>query len=274
MNRLSTVAGRIVLITGAARGMGLLYARFAVEEGARSVVLWDADAATLTQVATELGPTAVPMHVDLSDASAIADGAKRVLADVGTPDILINNAGIVRGKLFVDHDPAADIGPTIAVNLLAPMYLTQALLPAMLEAPEGRRIMNIASAAGLVSNPRMSVYASSKWGVVGWSDSLRLELASTGIAVTTVCPSYVATGMFEGARGPRWTPILKPEYIASRAWAAMKKGTPMLMLPRMVRVSKLVRGLLPTRAWDLVGGTWFRVYSSMDHFTGREPAAR
>jgi short-subunit dehydrogenase len=142
----------------------------------------------------------------------------------------------------------------------------------MLARPQQRRIMNIASAAGLVANPRMSVYASSKWGIVGWSDSLRLELAGSGIAVTTVCPSYVATGMFEGARGPRWTPVLAPERITAVAWSGMKKGTPFVVMPRMVGVSKVFRGILPTRAWDLIGGRWFRIYKSMDTFVGRKAA--
>ncbi|RQP11393.1 MAG: SDR family NAD(P)-dependent oxidoreductase [Microbacteriaceae bacterium] len=265
--RLRDVHDKVVLITGAARGMGLLYARYALDEGARVVLGWDADRAALDEAAAELGERFEPVAVDLTDTDAVEAAAAAALAAHGAPDILINNAGIVRGKLFAEHT-RADIDLTIDVNLTAPMHLTRALLPAMLEAPEGRRIMNIASAAGLLANPRMSVYASSKWGLIGWSDSLRLELERTGIAVTTVCPSYVATGMFEGARGPLLTPVLAPERIASRAWAAMKKAKPFLLMPAMVHVSKAARGVLPPRAWDAVGRA-FRVYTSMDEFTGR-----
>jgi NAD(P)-dependent dehydrogenase (short-subunit alcohol dehydrogenase family) len=269
--RLRDVRDKVVLITGAARGMGLLYARYALEEGARAVLGWDADEPALRATAAELGERFIPTVVDLTDTDAIDAAAQAALAAHGAPDILINNAGIVRGKLFVEHT-RADIDATIDVNLLAPMHLTRAVLPAMLEAPDGRRIMNIASAAGLLANPRMSVYASSKWGLIGWSDSLRLELEAPGIGVTTVCPSYVATGMFAGARGPRFTPVLSPERIASAAWKAMKRAKPFLLMPAMVHVSKLGRGLLPPRAWDAVGGRWFRVYSSMDEFTGRGDA--
>ena len=89
------------------------------------------------------------------------------------------------------------LGKTVgAINALAPMHITREFLPAMLAAGRDCRIVNIASAAGLVSNPRMSVYSASKWAVVGWSDSLRLELRGTPVRVTTVCPSYVTTGMF------------------------------------------------------------------------------
>ncbi|AYF98653.1 SDR family NAD(P)-dependent oxidoreductase [Protaetiibacter intestinalis] len=266
--RIRDVNGKVVLVTGAARGMGLLYCRYALAEGARAVIGWDADAAALAEASAELGERFVPVPLDITDTDAVERAAAAVLAEHGAPDVLINNAGIVRGKLFVDHT-RADIDATMHVNLTAPLHTTRAFLPAMLEAPEGRRIVNIASAAGLLANPRMSVYASSKWGLVGWSDSLRLELAPVGIGVTTVCPSYVATGMFEGARGPRWTPILDPERIASAAWRAMKSAKPFLLMPAMVHVSKVGRGLLPPRVWDLVGGRWFRVYSSMDAFTGR-----
>lgn len=264
-----SVEGSIVLITGAARGMGLLYARRAVAERAAAVVLWDVDEALLASVAADLGPTAHPYVVDVSSLEAIADAAARVLAEVGVPDLLINNAGIVRGKLFVDHEQSADIALTMAINTLAPMHLTREFLRAMIGSGREGRIVNIASAAGLVSNPRMSVYAASKWAMVGWSDSLRLELAGTPVRVTTVCPSYITTGMFAGAKGPRFTPLMAPETVVAKVWRAMLRGRPILMMPAMVHVAKVVRGLLPIRAWDVVGGSWFRIYHSMDEFTGR-----
>jgi all-trans-retinol dehydrogenase (NAD+) len=134
------------------------------------------------------------------------------------------------------------------------------------------RIVNIASAAGLLSNPKMSVYASSKWALIGWSDSLRLELKREGysqVAVTTVAPSYISTGMFEGVRGPLMTPIMKPDYVVNRVWKAMIAGKPMLMLPWSVHLSKLLKGLLPQRAFDWIAANIFHVYDSMDEFVGR-----
>jgi short-subunit dehydrogenase len=93
----------------------------------------------------------------------------------------------------------------MAVNALAPQYITHRFLPAMIKSGTPCRIVNIASAAGLIAVPRMSVYCSSKWAVIGWSDTLRLELVKAGhlhVKVTTVCPGYVSTGMFEGASPP------------------------------------------------------------------------
>ena len=271
MRTLSSLDGEIVLVTGAAMGMGRLYARLAAGEGA-TVVLWDVNAEELARAAGELGERAHPYVVDLADAADITRAAALVRAEVGDPAVVINNAGIVRGKLFAEHDHDSDIELTMRINALAPMHVTREFLPAMIASPRESRIVNIASAAGLLSNPRMSVYSSSKWAVVGWSDSLRLELGMSGspqVKVTTVCPSYITTGMFAGARGPRLTPLMKPDAVVARVWAAMKRGTPMLMLPAMVPVSKFARGILPLRAWDFLAGRVFRVYSSMDEFTGR-----
>ena len=271
MRTLSSLESEIVLVTGAAMGMGLLYAQLAAGEGA-TVVMWDVNAEELARAAGVLGERAHPYVVDLADAADITRAASVVRAEIGDPTVVINNAGIVRGKLFVDHDHDSDIELTMRINALAPMHVTREFLPAMIASPRESRIVNIASAAGLLSNPRMSVYSSSKWAVVGWSDSLRLELGMSGspqVKVTTVCPSYITTGMFAGARGPRLTPLMKPDAVVARVWRAMKRGTPMLMLPAMVPVSKFARGVLPLRAWDFLAGRVFRVYSSMDEFTGR-----
>ena len=268
-----SVEGKIVLVTGAASGMGLLYARKAVAEGAASVVVWDVDAAGLAVASAQLGATAHRYTVNVASLDEIMAAARRVITEVGIPDLLINNAGIVRGKLFAEHDQQRDIAATMAINALAPMHITREFLPEMLAKNTETRIVNIASAAGLVSNPRMSVYSGSKWAVVGWSDSLRLELRSTNIRVTTVAPSFITTGMFAGAKGPRLTPLMDPQEVVDRAWRAMKRGKPLLTLPAMVHVAKVVKGILPIRAWDFVGGRVFRIYNSMDAFTGRRPGA-
>ncbi|MEO6943935.1 MAG: SDR family oxidoreductase [Lacisediminihabitans sp.] len=268
---MQTVKGDIVLVTGAAMGMGRLYARLAVAEGA-TVVLWDINAELLAATAAELGPAAHPYVVDISNVDAIVEAAARVREDVGDPSILINNAGIVRGKLFVEHDHESDIDLTMRINAIAPMHVTREFLPAMIANPGESRIVNIASAAGLLSTPRMTVYSSAKWALVGWSDSLRLELRMSGskqVKVTTVCPSFIDTGMFAGVKPPRLTPLMNQDVVVSRVWAAMKKGKPMLMMPFMVRVSKVFRGVLPLGAWDYLAGRVFRVYNAMDAFTGR-----
>lgn len=276
-SRIHTVAGKHLLITGAAMGMGKIYAQHAVQEGAAAVVLWDINQAALQATVAELknkGGRIYSYIVDVSSRDAIEQAVEKVRQDVGMIDILINNAGIVRGKYFWDHDNVQDTWMTMAINALAPMYITRAFLPAMIEKKGSPcRIVNIASAAGLVSNPRMSVYCGSKWAATGWSDSVRLELAQAGhhhVKVLTVNPTYISTGMFEGAKSMLFTPILTPEYVTTKVWAAMKRGAPRLILPWTVYLSNALKGLLPVRLFDWLAQHVFGVYKTMEEFKGRD----
>lgn len=270
-----TVEGRTVLITGAASGMGRLYAERAVKERAAAVVLWDVDAEALHAVADSLAGSGPAVHsyvVDLASLSEIRAAAAAVRNDVGIPSVLINNAGIVRGKYFWEHDQQADIALVMQINTLALMHLTREFLPDLIASREPARILNVASASGTLSVPRMSVYTASKWAVIGWSDSLRLELRQAGhrqIKVTTLIPSYIRTGMFEGARGPLFTPLMDPADVVDSAWRALLVGRPRLQLPWSVVLGSALRGVLPQPLWDVVAGRVFKVYSSMEHFTGR-----
>lgn len=276
---MQSVEGKIVLITGGAMGMGRLYAIRAVEERAAAVVLWDIDGPALADTRDALAAAGGSVHayvVDLSSAAEIATAAARVRSELGDPDIVINNAGVVRSKYFWEHDPARDIAFVMNINTLALMYVAREFLPGMIARGGPARLLNVASASGTLSVPRMSVYTASKWAVIGWSDSLRLELVRAGhahVRVTTLIPSYISTGMFDGARAPLLTPLMEPQYVVDKAWAAMKRGKAQVLLPWTVALSGALRGLLPQPAWDWVAGKVFRVYSSMDHFTGR-PARR
>lgn len=272
-----TVRGARVVITGAASGMGLRYAERAVAEGAHSLALWDRDSEGLQRTREILGSrSAVSIHtVDLADPQSITAAYAETRSKLGIADVLINNAGIVSGnQYFWDTDMQRDNELTMRVNVLAHMQVTRLFLPDMMaETGRAKRILNVASAAATVSNPRMSVYAASKWALYGWSDSLRLELRQAGIrhiSVTTFCPSYVSTGMFAGARGMFLTPVIRPEAAVQAAWSAMLAGKPVLLTPWAVNLAKFLRGVLPVRSWDVLAG-WMRVYSSMDKFTGRMP---
>lgn len=273
---MKSATGLTVLVTGAGRGMGEIYARRAVAEGARSVILWDVDQIALDDVSRTLvgSPTKVlTQRVDISNLDDITKAAATARKEAGAPDVLINNAGIVRGGAFWQSDPVTTIDATMRINAIAHMWVTREFLPDMIvDTGTPKRILNIASAAGTLANPGMTVYAASKWAMLGWSDSLRLELRkhdNRHISVTTFCPSYISTGMFEGARGPALTPILTPEKATDAAWRAMLRGKPILYKPRSVRFSMAMRGMLPIRVWDFLAARVFRVYSSMDHFTGR-----
>ena len=278
---MNDVSGATVLVTGAAMGMGRLFAERAVREGAAAVVLVDVDAEALAQAAGELrdgvpeasGTRVVTETVDVRDPDQVSALAERIAEDVGTVTVLVNNAGVVRGNgYFWETDPVADAQLTLEVNALAPMLMARAFLPGMIESGRECRLVNIASAAGLTANPRMAAYAGSKWAVVGWSDSVRLELEQAGhrrVKVSTVCPYYVRTGMFDGARSAPLLPLLEPEDVVDQTWAAMLKGQPMLVLPRTVLISEVAKGLLPIGVRDFVADKVLGIYHTMDDFTGR-----
>ena len=273
---MKSVKGKSVLITGGAMGMGRLFAERAAAEGASAVVLWDVDEGALNRTLDDLvdGPAPVSGYVvDLADPQAISATAAAVRDDVGSIEILLNNAGIVRGNAyFWETDAVRDTQATIDVNTLAPMYVAHEFLPDMVRAPGQTRLLNLASAAGFTPNPRMAVYAASKWAVIGWSDSVRLELKQAGIEhvkVTTVCPYYVRTGMFEGAKSAPLLPILDPAEVVDEAWSAMLAGSPFVVLPKTVMLSEMLKGVIPIGVRDFIADHIIGVYHTMEDFTGR-----
>lgn len=280
---MKSVKGKRVLVTGGAMGMGKLFAGRAVDEGAAAVVLWDVNEAALNATLDELaqrakrGTTVSGWVVNVADADEVASTADAVRKETGTIDVVVNNAGIVRGNhYFWEADPQGDTKRTIDVNTLAPMYVAHEFLPAMVAGKGECRLLNLASAAGLTPNPRMAVYAASKWAVIGWSDSVRLELKQAGVGhvkVTTVCPYYVRTGMFEGAKSAPLLPILDPADVVNESWSAMLAGRPFVVLPRTVMLSEMLKGVIPIGARDFIADRIIGVYRTMEDFTGHAEKA-
>lgn len=269
---MSTFKQKHVLITGGASGMGFLMGRRALQQQAQKLVIWDVSPEKLQRAQKELSGFSdrlLCFPVDVSEPDQIYQTSRRILNEITRVDILINNSGIVVGKNFEKHSPD-EITQTLGINLAGVMHTTRAFLPQMLENHRGH-IVNIASAAGLMANPGMTVYAGSKWGVIGWSESLRIELAQqdSGVKVTTVEPSYVNTGMFAGVTPPLLTPLLDAEQLADRIIRAIHNDKIHLRAPFMVKLLPFLKGVLPTPAFDFIAGKLFQVYHSMDTFTGR-----
>lgn len=263
---------KIVLITGGANGIGFRMGKRALARGARHLIIWDINAKQLSLAEKELHQASGKVHamqVDVSNPEEVQSAAAHVLSTLGCPDILINNAGIVIGKPFHEHS-FSDVQKTISVNQLAFMYVTLAFLPGMMERNCGH-IVAITSAAGLTPNPGMVAYASSKWGAVGWIESLRVELQKShpGIKTLNVMPSYIDTGMFNGVTPPRFIPILDPEKISDKIITAIERDKARLMAPFMVKTTNFFKGVLPFRVYDYVASRLFNVYSSMNTFKGR-----
>lgn len=270
---MQSVKGANVLVTGAAMGLGKLFATQAVKEGAAAVVLWDANETALKETAAELEAAGGTVHyetVDVTSQDVVAEAAERTRANVGTIHVLFNNAGIVRGNGYFWENPPRDFLLTMEVNSIGPMLVLREFLPAMVESNTPCRVVNIASSAGLNAIPRMAAYAASKWAAIGFSDSVRLELEQAGhdhVKVTTVCPTYINTGMFEGAKGILFTPMLEQEDVVEATWSAMLKGQPFVVMPWTSKMNKVLSAVLPIRLRDIylrrVG-----VYNSMDEFKG------
>ena len=265
---MSQIEKKTVLITGGAQGLGRLLAEQCIAHGAAKVILWDINEEGLAETAGELagrGSEVEGYAVDVQDSDQIAATAEAILEEQPV-HILVNNAGIVVGKPLAEHSHA-DIDRTINVNVLGVMHCTRAFLPAMLE--QGGHIVNLASASGYMALPRLTTYAASKWACLGFSESLRVELeGQSNIHITTVCPTYIDTGMFDGVKAPAGVPLLKPDYVVERIVKAILRDTPILRLPWLVNTIPITQALLPRRLFELFIGKGLGIYKAMDHFEG------
>jgi len=188
--------GKVALITGAARGLGLAIGRRFREEGA-SVILNDLDPVTVEKAASELGGSGIA--ADVSDSRAVARMFEQVASDHGRLDVLVNNAGIIhRGSAEeTDNDQWAE---TIAINLSAVFFLSRAALP-VLRARGGGVIVNIASDWGLVGAKGALAYCASKGAVVQMTRAMALDHAHENIRINAICPGDTDTPMLDaGAR--------------------------------------------------------------------------
>lgn len=265
-------SGKKVLITGGVSGIGKIMARKSLERGASHLVIWDINEVGLQSVKDEFQHFGIPVSgyvTDLSDVEQIRINAQKVRAEVGDIDILINNAGIVFGKYFHEHTHQ-EISKSLLINSTALMHTTLEFLPAMMRNNSGA-VCSIASSAGLISNPKMSVYASSKWAVVGWSDSVRLEMEKLGkkISFTTIMPFYINTGMFDGVKS-KVLPILEPEDVSEKIISAIESKKKLLAMPLPYWFIRLSQGILPLGIFDWVMEKVFGIYDTMNDFRGRK----
>jgi len=261
---------KIVLISGGASGIGKIMVRLMLERNAK-VIIWDINQASIEETISaysNLGAIA-GFNVDVSNSKQIQEAATKVKQKHGSIDVLINNAGIIVGEYFHEHS-TEDIIKTMEVNANAPMLITAEFLIDMLNKNSGH-ICNIASSGGLISNPKMSVYAASKWSLIGWSDSLRLEMKQLkkNVNVTTIMPYYISTGMFDGVKSK--IPILKPEATALTIVKAIEKNKKMLTIPGYIyRFTRLGQAVMSINIFDWFAGSVLGIYKTMEHFTGRK----
>ena len=260
-----------VLITGGASGIGKIMGRMSLEKGAKCFIIWDINEAGIKTTCQELSSYGKVKGyvVNVADNDIVKEVYKQTVEECGDIDILINCAGVITSNKTFDQQTSEEILRTVNINTVAPMFVAKAALPDMLRRNTGH-LCTIASAGGMLSNPKMSVYAASKWGVIGWSDSVRIELQQmkSKVRMTTVAPYYIKTGMFDGVKSKVF-PLLEPEYVAKKVIRAIEKNKTFKGIPFGFHFIRFWQTILPTRIFDFFFGKVFGLYHAMDNFTGR-----
>lgn len=218
-----------VVVTGASSGLGAEFARLAVSEGAKTVLI-ARNIADLERLASEIDPSGertVALGIDLAAPEATQTLEQELAARGLYCDTLINNAGLGLFGDAVELDRGGQLG-MIAVNIRATTDLTLRFLPGMIERKAGR-ILNVASVAGFVPGPRMAVYFATKAYLISFSQSLMQESLGTGVTVTCLCPGPMQTPFLTraGAQQMRLFDLFRKRpasEVARRGWEAMKAG--------------------------------------------------
>jgi len=234
------LAGRTVLLTGATGGLGQAIARALSARGA-NLVLSGRRADVLEPLAAEVGGRAV--SADLAERDAPA----RLAADAGAVDVLVYNAGLPGSGELDDYTPE-EIDRALDVNLRAPMLLARELVPAMATRHEGH-VVFISSMSGKVGVARSSIYSATKFGLRGFAQSLREDLRSRGVGVSTVFPGFIrGAGMFAdtGLTLPRGVGTNSPEDVAAAVVEAIERNRFELdVAPVPVRAIAAMAGIAP-----------------------------
>jgi len=187
--------GKTALVTGSTSGIGLAIAKSLAQQGANIVLNGFGDSAAPKAEVEALGVRAEYHGADMSKPGQIEDMMKFAASKFGRVDILVNNAGI-QHVAKVEDFPTERWDAIIAINLTSAFHTTRLAIPAMREANWGR-VINIASAHGLVASAQKSAYVATKHGVVGLTKAVALETATTGVTVNAICPGWVLTALVQ-----------------------------------------------------------------------------
>ena len=275
----SELSGRVVLITGAAGGIGTALAHRFADAGAR-VALGDLDPARLAATADSTvgdGGTAIAIPFDVTDTDACRAAVAHVAAEWGGIDVLVNNAGITHLSLFRDTDPSV-IRRVVDVNLFGAVNVTSAALPYLL-ASRGR-IVTVSSVAGVAPLASRTGYSAAKHALHGLFDSLRAELRGSGVSVTIICPQFVNTAIGDRALGgdggpptmPRTTTgrAVEPDDVAAAIVDATVRRRRILLYPRDAKVSYLVARFAPALYERMMAK---RILAGVDATLPRQPVS-
>ncbi|XP_071483661.1 retinol dehydrogenase 10-B-like [Diadema antillarum] len=272
--RKKSLERELVLITGAGSGIGRLQAiRFAA--AGCNLVLWDINIQGIeetAQLVRRTGQKAWYYVCDVSKREQVYEVAKKVKQEAGEVTILVNNAGIIAGKKFMDLSDEA-IVKTVEVNSLAHAWTLKAFLGDMMKNNHGH-VVTIASIMGELSAAGMPEYCMSKFAAVGLHESLVREMRAAGkdgIHFTLVNPYMISTGMFEGTkiRYDMIVPTLEPDYVAAKVVEAVQTETALVRTPALLHFLILLKDILPQKALFSMED-FFETSKAMDTFVGRK----
>ncbi|WP_121258894.1 SDR family oxidoreductase [Nocardioides ferulae] len=257
-----TVAGKHVLVTGAASGIGRATASLAAERGA-VVHLTDVNGDLLEDAAARIrssgGTVGLVEALDISDHTAVQAMARRLTVEHGPMDVIMNIAGISRWGTVssLEHQ---DWRRLVDINLMGPIHVIEELVPPMIDAGRGGHLVNVSSAAGIIGMPWHAAYSASKFGLRGVSEVLRFDLRRHGIGVSLVCPGAVATPLTETVHiagvdkaSPAFTRLqarfrrgaVSPEDAAESILEGVRRGRYWVYTSRDIQLAHLLQRYLP-----------------------------
>ncbi len=242
--QVKSVGGKVVAITGGARGIGKATATALARRGAR-IAIGDLDLALAEQTANELGGGVVALELDVTDRSSFEGYLDATEKELGPLDVLINNAGIMPvGPLVEESDETARI--MVDINLHGVLLGTKLALERMQPRRSGH-IVNIASQAGKAGLPGGATYCATKHAVVGLSEATRAEARDHGIEVSCVMPAVVNTELATGLQQTRGVKTLEPEEVADAIVEAIETNRFDVWVPRSTASISVVMNLMPRK---------------------------
>ena len=249
--------GRVGILTGASRGLGVEMARSLAAKGV-DLALAARGEAGLAETAAGLerfGRKVITVPTDVTQTADLERLVARTTEELGPPDLLVNNAGIETiAELSTMRLDA--IEAMIATNLIAAEKLTRLVIPGMIERRRGH-VLNVSSASGKTGVPYYSVYGSTKHGLVGFSWSLRAELARHGVGVSVLCPSFVGdTGMYadrsNNRKPPRSLALVSAQQVAAAAVRCIEKNkAEVVVASGLTKIADVFYALSPELAMNL-----------------------
>jgi NAD(P)-dependent dehydrogenase (short-subunit alcohol dehydrogenase family) len=242
-----SLTGKVVVITGGARGIGRSTAAALVAEGAR-VVIADLDLELTQQAARELGGGTLARRLDVTDHEQFTALLSEVESTLGPLDVLVNNAGVMGVTPFVE-DTFESTYRQFAVNVFAVMHGSREAIKLMLARGAGH-VVNVASMGGVVPMPGAAAYCASKHAVVGLCEALRWELEGTGIDLSYVLPALVNTELAADVKRTRASNVIEPSEVAAEIVGALKKPKLAVYVPSSLRPITRFGVLMPVKLGD------------------------